>query len=206
MASMQMCGATVTKRTANIITAVGSVGALVGTSLIITAIAVGCQYYRYIDGIINYYKTDCTIYSILIITGSILLCSAVPVAVTGCVMLCSMRKARSPAPVPVTLHAPVYNVQLHPQQGVGQLHPQHGTGQPYQQQGIAPPYPQRAATPSYPQQETVPSYPQQETIPSYPQRAATTLYPQQETVPPYPQRAATPSYPQQEAVPSNPSS
>ncbi|XP_037789623.1 AT-rich interactive domain-containing protein 1A-like [Penaeus monodon] len=179
MASVTVCGATVTRRTANILAAVGSVGILASCLIIIPGFAIGCQTYRYINGNIIRYKTDCTTSSILVITGIVLLSVAVPVAICGCIMLYRIRRARVPMAMPVTMGAPMHYGQPHLQQGVGQPYLQQGEGQLYPQQGTHQPYPQQAAAPPYPQQAAAPPYPQQAAAPPYPQQAAASPYPQQ---------------------------
>ncbi|XP_042890138.1 AT-rich interactive domain-containing protein 1A-like [Penaeus japonicus] len=198
MASMQMCGATITKKTGIVITVIGSLGIAVGIALIIAAAGVGC-YYDFDD---YYYDTDCTTAFALYVTGIFLLCASGPVLVTGCVMLCKMRN-RGPQ-VAVPLPTIIYNGQPYVQQTAGLSYPQQRAGQPYLQQGAVPPYPQQGAGQPYPQQGAGQPYPQQEAAPPYPYQGAVPPYPQQEAVPPYPQQESAPPYPQQGAAPPYP--
>ncbi|XP_042890136.1 calcium-binding protein P-like isoform X1 [Penaeus japonicus] len=224
MASMQMCGATITKKTGLVITVIGSLGISVGIALIIAAATVGC-YYDFDD---FPFENDCTSNVALSITGIVLLCAAGPTLLTGCVMLYKMRN-RGPQ-VTVPLPTTIYNGQpyvqqgsglSYPRQGVGQPYPQQGAGQPYPQQGAGQPYPQQGAGQPYPQQgagqpypqkgagQPYPQgagqpYPQQGAGQPYPQQGAGQPYPQQASAPPYPHQGAAPPYPQQGAAPPYP--
>ncbi|XP_047495211.1 AT-rich interactive domain-containing protein 1A-like [Penaeus chinensis] len=195
MASITVCGANVTRRTAIIITVVGSVGIAVSCLMIILGFAIGCE--SYYDGY-NYYGTDCSVLIILLITGAVLLSVTVTVAVCGFIMLYRMRNARVPMAMPVTLD---YG-QPYPQQSVGQLYPQQGTGQPYLQQGAGQFYSQ--GTSQFYSQGTSQLYQQQGVAPTYPQQAGVPPYPQQAGVPPYPQQAGVPPYLQQATAPLHP--
>ncbi|XP_063614386.1 calcium-binding protein P-like [Penaeus indicus] len=216
--SITVCGANVTRKTAIIITVVGSVGTAVSCLLIIIGFVIGCDVY--FNGYYEY--TDCSVMSFMVITGGVLLSVAVTVVICGCIMLYRIR--RFPMTMPSTFEAPMnYGQpypqqgvgQPYPQQGVGQLYPQQGTGQPYlqqgagqfyseqgtsqpyQKQGVAPTYPQQAGVSPYPQQAGAPTYPQQAGAPTYPQQAGAPTFPQQAGVSPYLQQATAPSYPHQ---------
>ncbi|XP_042890137.1 gamma-gliadin-like isoform X2 [Penaeus japonicus] len=198
MASMQMCGATITKKTGLVITVIGSLGISVGIALIIAAATVGC-YYDFDD---FPFENDCTSNVALSITGIVLLCAAGPTLLTGCVMLYKMRN-RGPQ-VTVPLPTTIYNGQPYVQQGSGLSYPRQGVGQPYPQQGAGQPYPQQGAGQPYPQQGAGQPYPQQGAGQPYPQKGAGQPYPQGAAAPPYPQQGAAPPYPHQGAPPPYP--